>query len=92
LVSRDHVRLSNQSGRLMVEELGSRNGTTLIRPSGDESWLQAGVLQTLQPTDRISLARNAVQIRPSGRKRAHGKYAPDLTTAPWLLDHDAERN
>ena len=89
LVSRDHLQFTNQGGRLLVEELGSRNGTTLVRTSGDESQLQAGVLQTLQPTDRISLANNALQIRPSGRKRARGRYAPDLTTAPWLLD---ERN
>lgn len=86
LVSRDHLQISNKAGRLMVEELGSRNGTTLIRSSGDESQLQRGVLQALQPTDRISLARNAMQIRPSGRRRAHGRYAPDLTTAPWQLN------
>jgi hypothetical protein len=92
LVSREHLRLSNQSGRLIVEELGSRNGTALIRTSGDESPLQPGVLQKLQPTDRISLARGALQIRPSGRKRARGRYTPDLTTAPWVLTTDAERN
>ena len=89
LVSRDHLSLTNQSGRLLVEELGSRNGTTLIRASGDESQLQVGILQILQKTDRISIARGALQIRPSGRKRARGRYAPDLTTAPWLID---ERN
>jgi hypothetical protein len=89
LVSRDHLRLTNQSGRLLVEELGSRNGTILIGTSDDESQLQVGVLQTLQPTDRISIARGALQIRPSGRKRTRGRYAPDLTTAPWLID---ERN
>lgn len=92
LVSRDHLRLFNRSGRLIVEELGSRNGTALIRKGGDESRLQPGVLQTLEPTDRISLARDALRIRPSGRKRARGRYVPDLTTAPWLLDTDAERN
>lgn len=92
LVSRDHLCLSNRSGRLIVEELGSRNGTALIRKGGNESRLQPGVLQTLEPADRISLARDALQIRPSGRKRARGRYAPDLTTAPWLLNADAERN
>ena len=84
LVSRDHLRLTNMSGRLYVEELGSRNGTSLIRTGGDESRLQVGVLQILEPTDRISIAKGALQIRASGRKRARGRYAPDLTTAPWL--------
>ena len=92
LVSRDHVRVTNQTGRLLIEELGSKNGTRLIRTSGEESRLVAGVLQTLQPTDRISLAQDALQIRPSGRKRARGRYSPDLTTAPWLLNSDHERN
>ena len=49
LVSRDHLRLTNTSGRLHVEELGSRNGTTLIRTGGGESRLQVGVLQILEP-------------------------------------------
>jgi pSer/pThr/pTyr-binding forkhead associated (FHA) protein len=84
LVSRDHLRLTNTSGRLHVEELGSRNGTILIRTGGDESRLQVGVLQILELTDRISIAKGALRIRASGRKRARGRYAPDLTTAPWL--------
>jgi FHA domain len=84
LVSRDHLRLTNTSGRLHIEELGSRNGTTLIRTGGGESQLQVGVLQVLELTDRISIAKGALQIRASGRKRARGRYAPDLTTAPWL--------
>jgi hypothetical protein len=85
LVSRDHLCLSNKSGRLHVEELGSRNGTTLIRTDGDESRLNVGVQQILELTDRISIAKGALQIRASGRKRPRGKYAPDLTTAPWLI-------
>jgi hypothetical protein len=85
LVSRDHLRLTNKSGRLHIEELGSRNGTVLIRTDGDESRLQVGVLQILELTDRISIAKGALQIRASGRKRARGRYAPDLTTAPWLM-------
>jgi hypothetical protein len=85
LVSRDHLRLTNKSGRLQVEELGSHNGTTLIRTDGGESQLQVGVLQILELADRISIAKGALQIRASGRKRARGRYAPDLTTAPWLI-------
>lgn len=83
LVSRDHVRITNKTGRLHVEELGSRNGTVLIGEDGDESRLEPGVLQILRLEERISIARGALQIRPSGRKRARGRYAPDHTTAPW---------
>lgn len=83
LVSRDHLRLANQSGRLLVEELGSRNGTSLIKAGTGESQLPVGVPRALERSDRVSIARGAIQIRLSGRKRVHGSYAPDLTTAPW---------
>jgi hypothetical protein len=86
MVSRDHLKLTNQSGRLLVEDLGSRNGTSLIRDDGNEFPLQPGTLQTLQPSDRLNLASGILQIRPSGRKRARGRYEPDLTTAPWLRE------
>lgn len=89
LVSRDHLRLTNRSGRLQVEELGSRNGTILIGPDGEGAPVQVGVLQILQPEDRISIAKGALQIRTSGRKRVRGHYAPDLTIAPWMIQ---ERN
>jgi pSer/pThr/pTyr-binding forkhead associated (FHA) protein len=92
LVSRDHVRLSNSAGNLLAEELGSKNGTVLVRPSGDTTELIPEVLQKLQTSDQLSLARGAMQIRPSGRKRARGLYAPDLTTAPWLAEKANESN
>lgn len=92
LVSRDHLRLSNREGRLLVEELGSRNGTTLVRADGGEAKLQAGVGQRLEVEDRLSIARGALQIRRSGRRRAHGRYAPDVTTAPWAVVRHDERN
>jgi len=92
LVSRDHVRLSNNAGRLLVEELGSKNGTTIVRSSDDKAELIPEVLQTLQKTDQLSLARGAMRIRPSGRKRPRGRYAPDLTTAPWLAEKANESN
>ncbi|MEV0082904.1 FHA domain-containing protein [Saccharopolyspora sp. NPDC050642] len=84
LVSRDHVRLSNEAGRLSAEDLGSKNGTMIIRSSGDTSKLIPEVRQTLQVDEQLSLARGAMRIRLSGRKRARGRYAPDLTIAPWL--------
>jgi hypothetical protein len=87
MVSRDHLRFTNESGRLMVEDLGSRNGTSLIHDD-KEFPLQPGSLQTLQPSDQIGLAGGVLQIRLSGRKRARGRYEPDLTTPPWLQERN----
>ena len=85
MVSRDHLRLTNDSGRLLVEDLGSRNGTSLIRNDKNLP-LQPGSLQTLQASDQLSLAGGVLQMRLSGRKRARGRYEPDLTTPPWLQE------
>lgn len=81
-VSREHLQITNQSGRLRVEDLGSRNGTTLIRQDGNATPLQANAIQVLEKSDRLSLARGALEIRLSGRKRARGSYQPDLTIPP----------
>lgn len=87
MVSRDHVRLTNDSGRLLIEDLGSRNGTSLI--SGDkEISLHPSSPHKLQPADKISLAGGVLQIRLSGRKRARGRYEPDLTTPPWMEERN----
>ena len=88
-VSREHLRITNGSGRLRVEDLGSHNGTTLVGEAGLEVPLQANTLQMLDKSDRLSLARGALQIRMSGRRRARGSYEPDLTTPPTSL---GERN
>ena len=87
MVSRDHLRFTNESGRLLVEDLGSRNGTSLIRDD-KEFPLHPGSLQTLQQSDQIGLAGGALQMRLSGRKRARGRYEPDLTTPPWLQERN----
>ncbi|WKG04643.1 FHA domain-containing protein [Mycolicibacterium sp. HK-90] len=90
LISRNHLRITNASGQLRVEDLGSHNGTSLIREGGGNEFpLHAGELQRLEKSDRLSLARGALQIRMSGRRRARGRYEPDLTTPPSTLD---ERN
>lgn len=84
LVSRDHVQLKNKSGRLMVEDLGSRNGTTLVRGDAVRADLVPGVVQVLDGSDRVGIANEVLQLRVSGRKRPRGRYAPDLSTPPWL--------
>jgi hypothetical protein len=90
MVSRDHLRVHNQAGKVLVEELGSKNGTDLLRESGNAP-LQPRVQQKLLPGDQISLAGGQILLRLSGRKRAHGRYAPDLHTAPWLPATDPRK-
>lgn len=86
-VSRDHLRLINRGGHLLAEELGSRNGTLLVRSEGASVALQSGVAQRLEVADLLSVAQGALEIRRSGRRRAHGNYSPDLSTAPWAANN-----
>jgi hypothetical protein len=86
LVSRDHLRLTNNAGKLQAEELGSKNGTKIVRSTGDMAGLIPAVLQTLQRDEQLSIARDTMRIRPSGRKRARGLYTPNLATPPWLAE------
>lgn len=81
-ISRSHVAVHNVGGSVFVEELGSKNGTDLVREGGVTSPLPKGVRQRLQPTDRLSLANGQVRLRLSGRRRVRGAYTPDLATPP----------
>lgn len=83
-VSRDHLKVINKSGRIFVEELGSKNGTDIVREDGTSSRLQVGVQQGLAPNEHVSLAGGLLNIRLSGKKRPRGTYKPDLTTPPFL--------
>ena len=83
-ISRDHLKLSNNGGRIFVEELGSKNGTQILRPDGAAAPLQVDVQQILAPTEQLALAGGSLNIRLSGKKRPRGTYEPDLTTPPFL--------
>lgn len=83
-VSRDHLKVINRGGRIFVEELGSKNGTDIVREDGATAQLQVGVQQALAPCERLALAGGVLNIRLSGKKRPRGTYLPDLTTPPFL--------
>lgn len=83
-VSRDHLRLTNTGGRIFIEDLGSKNGTQIVRADGKSAPLQVGVQQILAPTEHLALAGGSLNIRLSGKKRPRGIYEPDLTTPPFL--------
>ncbi|WP_084598114.1 FHA domain-containing protein [Micromonospora chokoriensis] len=82
LVSRDHLAVSNVNGDLFVEDLGSKNGTKLSH-DGTTTALEPSVRQRVLQGARISLAKGALQIRRSGRKRVRARWDPDLATPPW---------
>lgn len=85
-VSREHLRLTNTGGRVVVEELGSKNGTRLVRVGGGSTPLQVGVRQILAPAEHLELADGRLNLRLSGKKRPRGTYQPDLSTPPFLRD------
>lgn len=82
LVSRDHLALLNVGGKVRAEELGSKNGSALIREAQAPAPLALGIQQVLLPGQRVSLAEGAVELRPSGKQRPHGRYARDLSSPP----------
>lgn len=83
-ISRDHLTLTNNAGRIHVKEFGSKNGTEIVRSDGSAAPLQSDVQQILAPTEHLRLAGGSLNIRLSGKKRPRGTYEPDLTTPPFL--------
>ncbi|MET7423606.1 FHA domain-containing protein [Dactylosporangium sp. NPDC005555] len=82
LVSRDHLAVSNVSGSIFVEDLGSKNGTKFSH-DGTTNALEPNVRQRVFQGARISIAKGALQIRQSGRKRVRARWDPDLAMPPW---------
>jgi hypothetical protein len=82
LVSRNHLSFSDSNGKLLVEDLGSKNGSQLVRADGTSGSIPAGVLQVLAPFERVSIADGVLEIRLSGRRRVRGRYVPDRGAQP----------
>lgn len=57
-VSRSHVGISVDGGRVQVEDLGSTNGTLLTQPGTPQHLLQVGVAETLEPGAVVTLSRD----------------------------------
>lgn len=81
LVSRDHLAFRNQGGRILVSDLGSKNGSSLIRQDGRTSPIPAEVEQRLELHELVSIAEGVVEFRLSGKRYARGVYVPDRGTA-----------
>lgn len=76
-ISRAHLKLTNKAGRILVEDLGSTNGTQIVESDGVEKSLQTRIPQSLTSQMRITLARGTLSIRVSGKQRPHGRYNPN---------------
>jgi hypothetical protein len=81
LVSRRHIEVTNHDGRLRVKELGSRNGTTVLRADGTASPLTPGTVLAVGVDDRVSLA-DAVTIQLSGRRWPRTRFLDTSVTTP----------
>lgn len=72
-VSRRHLLVKNLNGRILVEDLGSSNGTTIRRGDGTEFRLEPGRKQILDEGDLASVAK-ALSVAPSGLRFPRGVY------------------
>jgi hypothetical protein len=70
-VSREHLSISNVNSRIMVEDLGSTNGTVIERESGEKFVLEPGRKLILGDNERAHLAPS-VWIGVSGRRYPRG--------------------
>lgn len=71
-VSREHLSISNINSRIMVEDLGSTNGTIIERETGDRFVLEPGRKLILGENERALLAPS-VWIMVSGRRYPRGQ-------------------
>ncbi|NPD06533.1 FHA domain-containing protein [Nocardioides sp. zg-1308] len=81
LISREHVAFRNQGGRILVSDLGSKNGTSLVREDGRKDPIPAGVEQRMELHEFVSIAGGVVEFRLSGKRYARGAYIPDRGAA-----------
>lgn len=79
-VSRRHLALRNLNGRILVEDLGSSNGTTIRRADGDEFRLESGRKQILNEGDSASVSKSLF-VAPSGLRFPRGFYEAEQNLA-----------
>jgi len=86
-ISRDHVCIENDHGMIFVRDLGSTNGSSVVRDKGRVKTLGAEKY-ALGLSDRLHLSRGVLVIRISGKQRSFGIFTPDLSTPPYLRQKD----
>ena len=84
--SRDHLKLTNIGGRIVVEDLDSKNGTQIMKEDRLPSLILASAQEFLEPNVLLVPAGGSLSIRLSGKRRPCGTYEPDLETPPFLRE------
>jgi hypothetical protein len=71
VISRRHLRVTNHDGRLRVHDEGSRNGSAILRGTGEVDALTSGTILVVDSSARVSLA-GVLEVQLSGRRYARG--------------------
>lgn len=80
-VSRDHLRVSNMNSRVLIEDLGSTNGTVVERADGTRFALDPGRRLVLEEGEQAILtARLAIHV--SGRRFPRGSVGGPMVAPP----------
>lgn len=80
-ISRQHLRITNAEGVVTAEDLGSSNGSELLKPAGKlgvRMWrpgtrMKSGEPRSMDPGSRVRLARIPVVVEVSGRSFGRGR-------------------
>jgi hypothetical protein len=72
LISRSHLQLENRGGRLRLRDLGSRNGTNIVRPDGSVRALTPDTILFLDE-DAVARLADVLDLRRSGRRWPRGR-------------------
>jgi len=95
-VSRMHCRLTRQEDSVLVEDLGSRNGTFVDgRPVRGRALLEQGSTLTVGPISLRLLGDDVTEDRPSlpgvsiaGRRGRQSEAVSEDHIVSWLSDHE----
>ena len=80
-VSREHLAVENRSGRVVVEDLGSTNGSIIRRADGTPEPLHPNKRLALQIGEAVILG-GVLNMEISGRRFARGSYLGSDTQRP----------
>jgi hypothetical protein len=84
-VSRNHIQVTNQAGRLLFTDMGSRNGSTLRRSNGDAAPLVSEIQQVLGERELVQIPGGMGLMR-SGKRQPRGQYVGARMPLPGPMD------
>lgn len=75
MISRRHVEVTNRSGRLLARDLGSRNGSQIVRAGDTPAALASDVPTVMSAGTEVVLA-GGLSLKRSGKRYPRGEYVP----------------